>query len=128
MSLIGKVALVTGGSRGIGRAIALELAAAGAKVAICHDDDPAAAETIEEINKVSEGMQKIADVSDEGDVISFFEAAASSFGRIDILVNNAGILRESPLVETEAADSIPPFMNYQHSCGSPSFFSQIPGQ
>jgi 3-oxoacyl-[acyl-carrier protein] reductase len=104
LSLIGKVALVTGGSRGIGRAIALELAAAGAKVAICHDYDPAAADTLEEINKVSEGMQKIADVSDEGEVISFFEAAASTFGRIDILVNNAGILSESPLVETEAAE------------------------
>lgn len=104
MSLTGKVALVTGGSRGIGRAIALALAGQGAKVAICHPGDPVAAETLGELEALSGGISVQADVSDEAQVQALFEAVNDQLGPVDILVNNAGILYESPLAEMEAAD------------------------
>ncbi|WP_343080056.1 3-oxoacyl-ACP reductase family protein [Ostreiculturibacter nitratireducens] len=100
MSLAGKVALVTGGSRGIGRAIALALARKRAKVAFCHPGDPAAGATLSEIQGLSMGMEQTADVSDEAAVEAFFDAATDAFGPPDILVNNAGILRQSPLAKT----------------------------
>ena len=66
MTLAGKTAIVTGGSRGIGRAIALALAGAGAKVAICHHDDArAAAETLRAIRAVADGIELAADVASE---------------------------------------------------------------
>ncbi|TNF13099.1 MAG: 3-oxoacyl-ACP reductase FabG, partial [Rhodobacteraceae bacterium] len=101
MSLDGKVALVTGGSRGIGRAISLALAAQGAKVAFCHPDDAQARETLAELQKLTEAESLPADVSDEAQVEGMFDAVKSRFGRIDILVNNAGILRENPIAETK---------------------------
>jgi len=104
MSLTGKVAVVTGGSRGIGRAIALALAGQGARVAFCHHADPAAEATLAEIRALSDGIAVDADVSDEAQVKALFDAAIGRFGAVDILVNNAGILRESPLAETEAAE------------------------
>lgn len=103
MSLKGKIAVVTGGSRGIGRAIGLALAGAGAKVAFCHPGDPAAADTLAAINALSTGMEYTADVSDEAQIEAFFDAAEQALGVPDILVNNAGILRESRLAETEVA-------------------------
>lgn len=104
MTLAGKTAIVTGGSRGIGRAIALALAGAGAKVAICHHDDArAAAETLRAIRAVADGIELAADVASEAEVEALFDAAAARLGPPDILVNNAGILRDSPLAETEAA-------------------------
>lgn len=102
MTLSGKVAFITGGSRGIGRAIALAFAKKGAAVAFCHPGDPAASETLREIVRLSRGMAFQADVSQETEVEAFFEAAASSLDTPDILVNNAGILREAPLVDTTA--------------------------
>ncbi|OOY23343.1 hypothetical protein BMI91_12595 [Thioclava sediminum] len=101
MNLQGKVALVTGGSRGIGRAIALALAEQGAKVAFCHPDDAQAQDTLAELQKLTEAESLPADVSDEAQVEGMFDAVMSRFGRIDILVNNAGILRESPIAETK---------------------------
>ncbi|OOY03090.1 SDR family NAD(P)-dependent oxidoreductase [Thioclava sp. F28-4] len=101
MSLQGKVALVTGGSRGIGRAIALALAEQGAKVAFCHPDDAQAHDTLAELQKLTEAESLPADVADEAQVEGMFDAVMSRFGRIDILVNNAGILRESPISETK---------------------------
>ncbi|OOY16360.1 3-oxoacyl-ACP reductase family protein [Thioclava sp. DLFJ4-1] len=101
MSLQGKVALVTGGSRGIGRAIALALAEQGAKVAFCHPDDAQAHDTLAELQKLTEAESLPADVSDEAQVEGMFDAVMARFGRIDILVNNAGILRESPIAETK---------------------------
>lgn len=101
MSLQGKVALVTGGSRGIGRAIALALAEQGARVAFCHPDDAQAHDTLAEIQKLTEAESLPADVADEAQVEGMFDAVMSRFGRIDILVNNAGILREGPIAETK---------------------------
>lgn len=104
MSISGKVALVTGGARGIGRAICLALAGKGAKVAFCHPDDPMSGATLDEIRGLSEGMEHSADVSDETGVEGFFDAAVARFGPPEILVNNAGILKVAPLAKTEAAD------------------------
>ena len=89
MSLTGKVAVVTGGSRGIGRAIALALAGQGARVAFCHHADPAAEATLAEIRALSDGIAVDADVSDEAQVKALFDAAIGRFGAVDILVNNA---------------------------------------
>ncbi|SDI18094.1 SDR family NAD(P)-dependent oxidoreductase [Aliiruegeria lutimaris] len=96
MTLQGKVALVTGGSRGIGRAIAEVLTAAGAKVAICHADDDA--------ETVPVALSVRADVSSEADVISLFDRIEAELGTPEIVVNNAGILHEAPLAETTLAD------------------------
>lgn len=91
--LDGKVAVVTGSSRGIGKAIALEFARNGAKVVINY------VKSKEEANKVVDEIKKIGtdaiaimtDVSDEKQVKRLFVEAAKKFGRIDILVNNAGV-------------------------------------
>lgn len=103
MTLAGKVALVTGGSRGIGRAIALAFAERSARVAFCHPGDPAAEETLQRINSLTRGLAYQADVAEELEVEGFFDAAAT-LGPPDILVNNAGILREGPLAETSTAE------------------------
>nr|WP_249200437.1 3-oxoacyl-ACP reductase family protein [Thetidibacter halocola] len=99
-----KHALVTGASRGIGRAIALALAGQGARVAFCHPGDAQAVDTLAEIDALSEGLAVDADVAEEAAVEAFFDAACTRFGPPDILVNNAGILREAPLSQTEAAE------------------------
>ena len=104
MSLAGKVALVTGGTRGIGHAIALAFAGAGAKVAICHPDDPRAGQALADLQRAGAAMAVQADVADEAQVIALFDAVEARFGAPDILVNNAGILREAPLAETSAAE------------------------
>lgn len=93
MNLKGKVAVVTGGSRDIGRAVSLKLASEGARVCInyCHDKSKAE-ETLEAIQKAGgEAIICKADVTKESEVIELFAAAARAFGgSIDILVNNAG--------------------------------------
>lgn len=104
MTLQGKTALVTGASRGIGRAIAIALADAGAKVAFCHPGDVQADQTFADLSERTEARAILADVSDEAQVISMFDTVCTDLGTPDILINNAGILREAPLAETEAAD------------------------
>ncbi|MBP5559306.1 MAG: 3-oxoacyl-ACP reductase FabG [Bacteroidales bacterium] len=92
MRLTGKVAVVTGGSRDIGRAIALKLAKEGAKVCInyCHDESKAA-ETLEMISEAGGiAIAVKADVTKEQEVQALFKAVADAWGRIDVLVNNAG--------------------------------------
>lgn len=101
-TLTGHVAFVTGGTRGIGRAIVLALAAAGARVAFCHHRDGARAAAL------TAGRDDLfafeADVSDEAAVCEFFDQARVAFGPPGIVISNAGILHEAPLVETAAAD------------------------
>lgn len=104
--LKGRTAYVTGGSRGIGRAICLELAKAGADVALCYAGSREAAEgTAEDCRAL--GVQAAAlraDVSKEEDCQAFFRAAAEAVGEPDILVNNAGITRDGLLLRMKTED------------------------
>jgi 3-oxoacyl-[acyl-carrier protein] reductase len=105
-NLKGRVAVITGSSRGIGRAIALKLASLGAKVVVNYLKSEDAAEEVVEAIK-AEGGEAIsvqADVSAFGDARRLIEAAIESFGRIDILVNNAGITRDTLLARMSEED------------------------
>ncbi len=99
MLLDGKVAIVTGASRGIGRATALRLAQEGAKVVVNYAGNRAAAEqTVGDIKQAGgEAILFQADVADAQAVGELVKAATAAFGRIDILVNNAGITRDNLL-------------------------------
>lgn len=93
--LTDKVALVTGGSRGIGRAISLALAAHGAKVAINYATNQAAADqTARECGGEGRAIILAGDVSEPARAAALVEGAITAFGRIDILVNNAGVTRD----------------------------------
>ncbi|MEU7138691.1 SDR family oxidoreductase [Nocardia sp. NPDC046473] len=99
--LTGKVALVTGGSRGIGAAIARKLAADGADVAITYQSAEVPAKSvvaeIESLGRRAVAIQ--ADSADAGDVVRSVHQAAADLGRLDILVNNAGIFPAKPFEE-----------------------------
>jgi len=105
-TLTNKVALVTGGSRGIGAAIAKRLAADGANVAITYTKDADAAEAVvKEIEGL--GRQAIAiraDAADPDAVKTAVEEAVGRFGQLDVLVNNAGIAIPKPFEETTLAE------------------------
>lgn len=96
MDFTGKVALVTGSGRGIGKAIAMKLAANGATLVINDVGDSAPAEqTVAEIRSINhEATAIMADVSSAVDVTRMVETAIATHGKIDILVNNAGITRD----------------------------------
>jgi len=104
--LEGKVALVTGGSRGIGRAVALELARAGAEVAVNYAaSEGAAREVVREIKSLGRRAFPVRfDVADASAVAEGVKAVEEAFGRIDILVNNAGITRDGLLVRMKDED------------------------
>lgn len=106
MSLKGNVALVTGGSRGIGRAVCLELARRGAAVAVNYAGNSAAAEETvrlcRELGVEAEAFQ--ADVSDPAACDALAAAVKERFGRLDILVNNAGISRDGLLMTAKEED------------------------
>lgn len=104
--LTGKTALVTGASRGIGRAIALELAKHGANVAVNYAGNEAKAqEVVEEIEQLGKRAIKIqADVSNEENVKSMVKEVIQTFGSVDILVNNAGITKDNLLMRMKVED------------------------
>ena len=97
LDLQGRVALVTGGSRGIGRAIALRLAQSGAAVAINYVRQATrASEVAAEVREAGgRALTVRANVADPGDLESMFQVLQSEFGRLDILISNAasGVLR-----------------------------------
>ena len=106
LSLENKVALVTGGSRGIGRAIALELAARGAAVVVNYNKSPESAEEV--VKKIQETGAKAAasqaDVSDFKQAEALVKFAIETFGDLSILVNNAGITRDQLIMMMPEAD------------------------
>jgi len=106
MSLAGKVAVVTGGSRGIGRAICLRLAEMGAKVVINYVSRPQAAEeTKEQVEALgSECLVLKFDVANSSEVQDAFKQITTECGRIDILVCNAGITRDGLLIKMKEED------------------------
>lgn len=97
MSLAARVAVVTGGGRGIGRAIAQKLGAEGAKVAISYrSNDEAAKETARLVREVGGECEVFkGDISEADDVKALFEGVSEAFGPVEILVNNAGTTRDN---------------------------------
>jgi rhamnulose-1-phosphate aldolase/alcohol dehydrogenase len=102
--LQGRIALVTGGGSGIGRATAHRLSAEGACVVIA-DRDRAAAHTVaEELGNSDKAIAVQVDVTDEAQIVASVHAACLAFGGVDLIVNNAGLSISKPLVETSATD------------------------
>jgi len=91
IDLLGKVALVTGGSRGLGKDIALAMAEKGVKVAICSRKEESLGEAVEEFtNRGLNVMAKVANVGKSDEVKALFQDLDERFGRLDILINNVG--------------------------------------
>lgn len=108
-ALTGKIALVTGGNKGIGKGIALGLAAEGASVVIVGRDAAALEKTRADMtSRCFNVLALTADVADEKQVEEVFVKALERFGRLDLLVNNAGVFDGAPLDElsTEAWDKV----------------------
>ena len=106
MHLEGKVAIVTGASRGIGRAVAIHLAKSGADVVVNYSgSEGAAQETVEAVQALGRKAIKIkANVANADEVAAMVEEAHKEFGHIDILVNNAGITRDGLLMRMKDED------------------------
>jgi NAD(P)-dependent dehydrogenase (short-subunit alcohol dehydrogenase family) len=102
--LAGRVALITGGGSGIGRATARRLAVEGACVVIADRDESAGETAAREIGSLDAAMAVPADVSDEASVGAAMRGAVLAFGGVDLVVNNAGLSISRPLLETTAAD------------------------
>lgn len=104
--LEGKVAIITGASRGIGKAVALKLAENGADCVVNYaGNETLAAETVSEIEQMGRQALKIkADVSDSGQVADMIKQALEQFGKIDILVNNAGITRDNLIMRMKESE------------------------
>ena len=105
MSLHGKVAIVTGGNSGIGKAVVLELAAQGASIVIDYVSHPEATEDLEKqvaaLGDRAVGVD--ADVSKVADLQKLIDAAVAAFGRVDIMVNNAGVETRTNVLDTTEA-------------------------
>jgi rhamnulose-1-phosphate aldolase/alcohol dehydrogenase len=102
--LSGRVALVTGGGSGIGRATAQRLAAEGACVVVADRDGESARTVAAGLGSRDVAADVVADVTDEAGVAGAFEAAALAFGGVDLVVNNAGLSISKPLLETSIDD------------------------
>jgi len=103
MTLEGKVTLITGGGRGIGKAVAIAYARAGAKLALCARTATELEQSVSELRVLkTEAEGWICDVSLEEPVKQFVSGAHEKFGRIDVLVNNAGVMtRPVPMTELD---------------------------
>jgi rhamnulose-1-phosphate aldolase/alcohol dehydrogenase len=99
-----RIALVTGGGSGIGRAIALRLAAEGACVVVADRDAARAASVAQEIGDADKAVAVTVDIVDEGQVAQALAAASLAFGGVDLVVNNAGLSISKPLAETTLED------------------------
>jgi 3-oxoacyl-[acyl-carrier protein] reductase len=105
LGLQDKVALVTGGSRGIGRAVAMRLATEGCSVAICARGQGDLDDVLEDLRgQGARACGVAADVTGEGQVERFVEAAAGEFGRVDLLVANVGATVGGSLLDSTPAD------------------------
>lgn len=105
MRLNGKAAIVTGGGRGIGQAIAIKLASEGARVAVADLDEQSAEETAQTIrNEGGEAFAVKADVTSLADVEAMAATVRHNFGRIDVLVNNAGWDKVEPFLDNTPSD------------------------
>ena len=103
--LTGKVAIVTGASRGIGRSIALALAAQGAKVVASARNAEALDSLVAEVEgQGGEATAVVGDVAVEADAARLIEQAVAAYGQVDILVNNAGITRDGLLLRMKSED------------------------
>ncbi|MET9633311.1 bifunctional aldolase/short-chain dehydrogenase [Lentzea sp. NPDC006480] len=99
-----RVALVTGGGSGIGRAIAQRLAAEGACVVVADRDGDAAREVAEGIGSTDVAVPVTVDVTDPSGIVEAFRVASRAFGGVDLVVNNAGLSISKPLADTTEAD------------------------
>lgn len=102
MEFTGKTVLVTGGARGIGRAIAEAFVRNGANVVVCDVDQAAVAAAAADMGATVLGIK--ADVTNNAEVESLIEQGVAKFGRLDILVNNAGITRDTLLIRMDEKD------------------------
>lgn len=104
--LTGKVAIITGSSRGIGRAVAEQLAGLGAKVIINYSSSPEKAEeAVRDIKaKGGEALAIRADLSKIHEIEQLFADTLATYGQVDILINNAGLMITKPLLEVTEAD------------------------
>ncbi|MDM4718198.1 SDR family NAD(P)-dependent oxidoreductase [Micromonospora sp. WMMA1363] len=101
MDVAGKKVLVTGGSRGIGRAIVLSFARAGADVVTCYRTESEVVGSLVEELKATPGTHQVvrADITNAADVAALVEEARLRFGRLDAVVNNAGVISHVPFAE-----------------------------
>lgn len=107
MKLQNKTALVTGASRGLGRAIAVELAKAGTKVIINHlEDEQSAKETLRLIKEYTDGEIIQTDVADSAAVRIMAQQLCDKYGQVDILVNNAGVIVRPGFWDTQSDEDL----------------------
>lgn len=104
MKLSGRIAIVTGAARGIGRACAERFLAEGAKVVVADVDKVRLEDTEAAIGKPDDVFAKVVDVSRKEQVEALIAAAVERFGRLDIMVNNAGIAKVQPFLDVTKAD------------------------
>jgi 3-oxoacyl-[acyl-carrier protein] reductase len=105
VTLDSRIALVTGGSSGLGRAIVVGLAGAGVRVAFTYRSNAAAAEAmVADLSRTAELMALQGDVRDEGDMARVINDTIGRFGGLDILVNNAGITRDTLVLRMQSED------------------------